>query len=240
MSFRDTRTQLRGFGKPAAGAPAYSRFVNRPAGRWIAATAYHLGLTPNQVTAISGLFSLGAIVVLLTAPITVTTGVVVAALLAVGYAFDSADGQLARLRGGGSPQGEWLDHVVDCVKISALHLSVFVALSRSEHHERWAVLALLWVLVGNTFFFTFIATDLLGRVERARAGTAPPPPRQPSTVRSLLSVPTDYGLLCVAFLLWGFTHAFLVAYGLLLAGTAGYLLLGLPKWFKDMGRLRGA
>ena len=59
------------------------------------------------------------------------TGVVVSLLLILGYALDSADGQLARLLGGGTPEGEWLDHVIDSAKLATIHLAVLVSLYRA-------------------------------------------------------------------------------------------------------------
>ena len=48
-------------------------------------------------------------------------GLAVTLLLVIGYALDAADGQLARLLGGGSSSGEWLDHMVDVTKTCVLH-----------------------------------------------------------------------------------------------------------------------
>ena len=230
----ETIGRLRSFQKPSRGAPAYSRFVNRPFGRLLAAASYRRGLTPNGVTAISGMLSLTAIVVIFLTTPSLVVAVVVAALLVLGYAFDSADGQLARLRGGGSAAGEWLDHVVDCAKINLLHVAVLIGLTRTDLDERWLGLPLAYVVVANVFFFTFILGDLLKRSKRVQPPTQDAPA---SVLRSLLSVPTDYGLLCLAFLLWGAPAAFAVAYGVLLVGNVGYLALGLPKWFRDVKSL---
>ncbi|OAX67752.1 hypothetical protein A5N15_01010 [Rothia kristinae] len=52
------------------------------------------------------------------------TAVIAALLFALGYAMDSADGQVARVTGASSPGGEWLDHVVDSVRVPAIHLTV--------------------------------------------------------------------------------------------------------------------
>ena len=101
----------------ARGAPAYSVYVNRRLGRVLAAVAFRLGLTPNQVSIISAVHSFAAIALIAFAPVTVPLGLLIALLLVLGYAWDSADGQVARLRGGGSPQGEWLDHFIDTLKI---------------------------------------------------------------------------------------------------------------------------
>src|SRR5688572_6062190 len=96
--------------KGSRNAPAYSRWVNRPLGRRFAAMAYVAGLTPDRVTGISGCFTFARIGVLALADPHPLVGLLVGVLLVIGYALDSADGQLARLRGGGTLRGEWLDH----------------------------------------------------------------------------------------------------------------------------------
>lgn len=53
--------ELRGAQKTAKGVSLYSRYVNRPAGRVLAAGAYRCGLTPNQVTLISAAFTFAAL-----------------------------------------------------------------------------------------------------------------------------------------------------------------------------------
>ena len=107
----------------ARGAPAYSVYLNRRLGRVLAAAAFRWGWTPNQVTAVSAAHTFVGIALLLALPVQWWSGVIVALLLVLGYAWDSADGQVARLRGGGSLAGEWLDHFVDAIKIA----STFVA-----------------------------------------------------------------------------------------------------------------
>lgn len=235
-SVRQTVARLRSYQKPNRGAPAYSRFVNRPVGRVLAAVAFHAGLTPNRVTAISATFSLAGIALLALLPATWWLGLVVALLLALGYAFDSADGQLARLQGSGRPSGEWLDHVVDCAKITALHLAVLVGIHRHFGDSPANLVPMGFLLVANLLFFTFILTDQLKRAH-GHTGAAVSDPA--STWRSLAVVPTDYGLLCIVFVLWGAPSAFLTVYALMLAGSLGYLLLGAPKWFKDVDRAAG-
>ena len=114
--YRDAVALLGGAQKKRArGAPAYSIYVNRPFGRRLAAGAHLLGLTPNAVSLISAAFTFSAIVLVAVRPPTVWLGLFITAFLVLGYAFDSADGQLARLRGGGTAAGEWLDHVLDCL-----------------------------------------------------------------------------------------------------------------------------
>ncbi|KQU67662.1 CDP-alcohol phosphatidyltransferase family protein [Phycicoccus sp. Root101] len=236
-----TLSSLRQHGKPQRGAPAYSRFVNRPVGRLIAAVAHTLGLGPNAVTAISAALSTAGIAVLVLGGSSAWVGPVVALLLAAGYAFDSADGQVARLTGGGSARGEWLDHVVDCVKIGTLHLAVALALHREGSSIGWIVVALVYVTVANVFFFTFVLTDLLRRLDAARtAGTDAAPtavatsPGTAPILRSLVAAPTDYGLLCVLFAFWGVKAMFLPVYALMMLGTALYVAAGAPRWYRSL------
>ncbi|GAA4132768.1 CDP-alcohol phosphatidyltransferase family protein [Actinomadura keratinilytica] len=234
--FRAALTRLGSAQKSAKGAPAYSRFVNRKLGRVLAAASYVAGLTPNQVTAISACFTFTGIALIALVDPAPWLGAAVCLALVVGYAFDSADGQLARLRGGGSASGEYLDHMVDAAKISALHSAVLVSWYRFYDLDRDAYLLvpLGFTIVAAVMFFGMILKDLLARARRT--GPAPAP-AAPSTLRSLLVIPTDYGVLCVAFLLLGFTDVFLPVYTLLFAGNALFLLAASVKWFREVGGL---
>jgi phosphatidylglycerophosphate synthase len=236
-SFRATLQRLAGAQKGSAGAPAYSRFVNRKLGRVMAALAFHAGLTPNAVTAISAAFTGTGLGLLALAPHTWRTGLAVTACLVVGYALDAADGQLARLRGGGSPAGEWLDHMVDSVKACGLHLVLLIGLYRSESVEPAVLLIpIAYCVVDSSLFFGTMLNEAL-RAQHGVATRAQPTDGRPSLLRSLAALPTDYGLLCLLFLLLGVPGLFLPAYGLMFAGTTAYLVLGSFKWFREMGRL---
>lgn len=233
-TIRRTRSAQKGV---AAGAPAYSVYVNRRMGRLLAAAAFQLRLTPNAVTAVSALFTFASIAVIALVPTMWWTGIVAGIGLIIGYAFDSADGQLARLRGGGSISGEWLDHVIDCVKTSTLHLAVAIALFRfAEPPAPWLLLPLTFSAVATTAFFSQILNDQLKAVHRLRTGVTPAR-REGSPLRSILLLPTDYGITCLVMLLLGFTPAFLLIYAALLAAQGTHLALTLVKWFGDMRAL---
>ena len=237
-SLGDTLGRLSAAQKGAVGAPAYSRFVNRKLGRLLAALAFRADLTPNMVTAISAAFTGSGIAMLALVRPTWTTGLLVAGCLVVGYAFDAADGQLARLRGGGSPAGEWLDHMVDSVKIASLHLALLVGLYRFEPVERgpWLLVPLAFSVVSVVLFFGTLLNESL-RAQHGAATRAARSEGRPSVLRSLLVVPTDYGLLCLVFILLGAAQLFLVVYAVLFTLTAMYLALASVKWFAEMGRL---
>lgn len=220
----------------ARGAPGYSVYVNRRIGRVLAAFAFRLGLTPNQATAISALHTFLALALLVALPVTWWTGVIVAVLLMLGYAWDSADGQIARLRGGGSLAGEWLDHFVDALKIASLHLIVLLALyvHTPLKGTAWLLVPLGFSVVSVVMFFGMLLNDLL----KQKKGVASTHSRGGGTfLRSMVLLPTDFGLLCVVFALWGWTTGFLVAYTLLAAANAVFLALAAVKWFREIRAL---
>lgn len=223
----------------ARGAPAYSLFVNRPLGRIPAAVAFRLGWTPNMVTALSAGFTLAGVLLLATVPPSLVMGIGVWLLLAVGYVLDSADGQLARLQHAGSAAGEWLDHVVDAWKISSVHLAVLVLAYRffDLPSPAWLLVPLLFTIVAAVAFFAMILNDLL---KAKHTGPVVTTVKSSTPLRSLLGLPTDYGVLCASFALLGAPPVFFTVYTALLAANALYLGLALVKWFGDMRALAPA
>jgi phosphatidylglycerophosphate synthase len=233
--YRETLRQLGSAQKAVAGGPAYSRFVNRKLGRYLAAAAYQRGLTPNTVTFISAGFSFVGILLIALGRPSIGFAVGAAAALILGYALDSADGQLARLRGGGSLTGEWLDHMLDVAKLSSLHLAVLICFYRQFHFSSAGPLLIPagYMVVIAVWFFGIMLVDQLRRREAADTG-ARRPASAASPLRSLLVLPQDYGLLCVVVLLLFSREAFFVAYTALFAGNV--LLTGgsLIVWYREM------
>lgn len=216
----------------ARGAPAYSRYVNRRLGRLLAAAAWRLGMSPNAVTAISAVFTFTGITLLVLFPPSGAVGIGVALCLVTGYALDSADGQVARMQGTGSPAGEWLDHMVDAVKTSAMPLGLAVGLYRFGVVEHWWLLVPLGAaVVSAVLFFSMILTEQLRR-QAGRASVAAPEGR--SWIRSVLVIPMDYGVLCLSFAVYGIIPLFLTVYTLIFAATAAFLVLASIKWFREL------
>ncbi len=226
--FGATMAALRGAQKPSHGVSVYSVRVNRPWGRVLAALAAALGLTPNSVTVLSALSSAAAVCALVLLPPTPATGVVAAFLLALGFALDSADGQLARLRRTGGPAGEWLDHVVDCSVKLVLHSGVLVAWYVEGVRGPVLLVPLAFQLVTVV---TFVAGTLAGLL-LPRVGHASGPG---SSTRSLLGLlPVDYGVLCWSFLLWGWADGFRGWYLVLLVVHAAYLAALSRHWWRQL------
>lgn len=208
--------------------------------------AYLRGMTPNQVSLVSAAITYAGIALIATVrpswPVSVGVGV----LLVLGYALDSADGQVARLRGGGSPAGEWLDHVLDAVKLSAFHLAVAICWFRfyTLKHPALLLIPLGYAVVAAVFFFAITLSDLLRRIARLRGGgtglmTAMVDPAEPAPVlRSIVVLPNDYGVLCLLMVLLAAHNVFIVCYALLLAANVLFLGAGCMRWFREMTRLR--
>jgi hypothetical protein len=141
------------------------------------------------------------------------------------------------LRGGGTPAGEWLDHVIDCAKIASLHLAVLIAGFRFfDLPTGWLLVPLGYSAVATVMFFAMTLNDQLRRNHRPN-GQQTSVAARPSTLRSVLVIPTDYGLFCLVFLVWGLREVYAVIYGLLFIANAAFLALALPKWFRDMRAL---
>lgn len=228
--FRTALADLQTAQKSAKGVSLYSRYLNRPAGRILAAAAFRLGLTPNQVTAISGVLTFGAIALIAGVAPGPGMAVGVFVLAVSGFALDSADGQLARLTGTGSPAGEWLDHVLDCAKLVSVHAAILV--SFFQFYPRIDAGELL-IPVGYGFvsvlmFFGGILTDQLKRRRPADR------PAQPSLLRAIALLPADYGVFCFSLLLLAARDAFFWAYVCLLIANALLLAALLMKWFREL------
>ncbi|MFH8437927.1 CDP-alcohol phosphatidyltransferase family protein [Streptomyces sp. NPDC018007] len=233
--------ELRGAQKSAKGVSLYSRYVNRPAGRVLAAGACRAGMTPHQVTLASALFTYGALAAVALVEPSWTLAVLVYAALVVGFALDSADGQLARLTGRGGPDGEWLDHVVDCGKLLLVHTAVLVSFYRFGQlpSDAWLLLPLGFQLAAVVTFCAGLLREQLGRAAVSARGPSWAVPAAPaSRTRAVALLPADYGVFCLVFLLLGAPGAFRTGYAVLAVVHTLFLAAFLAKWFRELKALR--
>ncbi|PQZ91099.1 CDP-alcohol phosphatidyltransferase [Arthrobacter sp. MYb227] len=220
--------------KPGVGVPAYTRWINRRAARAFAAGAVASGLGPNTVSLLSACSSLVGLVLLVLLPASWGTGIATACFLALGYIMDSADGQVARVTGTGSPAGEWLDHVIDAVRTPALHLAVFTGFQRwFELDTALYFLPLAFALLAIGHFMSQILAEQLTRQHTLRAGSPdvkvhPQDQTLKSNLWSVLILPIDTGVMCWVFVFWGSPVAFIACYvflfvfGLVFAGISAH------------------
>ena len=231
LTIRAALDELATAQKSAKGVSLYSRYINRPFGRVLAAIAYRAGLSPNQVTLVSAAVTCAAVALIATVAPSPGLAVGVFAAAVLGFALDSADGQVARLTGRGSLAGEWLDHVIDCAKLLAIHAALLVSFYRFFHlsHAASLLIPICFQFVAVLMFFGGILTEQLKRRRPSAAASAPP-----STMRAIALLPADYGVFCVSLLFLADQDAFFWVYVCLLVANA--LLLGalLVKWFREL------
>lgn len=230
--FKENLSKLLGAQKPARGTAAYSRLINRPAGRIVAAMAHAMGISPNQATVVSALLSGSGITLIALLSPTWWSGILISLLLAGGYVWDSVDGQLARLRGGGSKSGEWLDHTIDCFKTITLHLAVLISWYRFSPFENEALLLVpiaFTVIAAATYFGLILMPTL-------RPPLPADPPELPAEApwRKYAILPIDYGLHCWIFVINAWWLGFTILY-LVLAFICGLALAAaLRKWWREL------
>lgn len=239
----DAMAQLGSAQKSSSGAAAYSRYVNRPLGRILAAVAYAVGLAPNTVTLVSAAVTYSGIAVIALVRPSVWSSIAITALLVIGYALDSADGQVARLQKRSSLNGEWLDHMADVLKIATIHTAVLISWFRFfDLPKSWLLVPILFQVVASVFFFGIVLTDLLRRIS---VGTSTSTSTSTSGVNrfrmspfySLAVIPSDYGFLCLVFLtLWSRT-VFVSIYSTLAFANALILCLAGARWFRSIRSL---
>jgi phosphatidylglycerophosphate synthase len=228
-SYREALERLTSAQKPGAGEPAYLRWVNRGLGRAGAALAYVARLTPNQVTGVSALCSVAGMLVLASADASAVAAIVATALLLAGYALDSADGQLARLTGSGSVAGEWLDHVIDAVRLPLFHLAVAVYLLRESGSLGLASIGVAFSLLASAWFF---AQTLAEKLAPEAPDTRPEAP----TWVSFAKLPYDVGVLYLIVLTSAWPTVFFGAYVTLFAITAAVALLSMARKYRGLSR----
>ncbi len=241
VTYRSNLDRLTRAQKPAAGTAAYSRLVNRPLGRRVAAAAALTGTTPNTASVVSASLSGSALVLVALVEPTWWSGVLAAVLLAAGYVMDSVDGQLARLAGSGSLAGEWLDHTIDCFKTSLIHVVVLISWFRFPPVEDRAMLLvpLLYGVVQTVTYFGLILMPLL----RSKASGTATPPQTTATehpLRQWVLLPTDYGAFVWSFALLGAPTLFAGVYTALCVVNALALAVALRKWWRELRRLDAA
>lgn len=231
--FRETLSHLNSAQKSGIGVPAYTRWVNRRVARIFAAGAVKFGITPNGVTAVSAFTSLLAMVLMVTVQPSLAVGALAAFLFALGYALDSADGQVARVTGKSSPAGEWLDHVVDAMRTPAMHLTILIGFIK--YSDSWPVTgwSLWWLPLAFSVLMTghFMSQIL---AEQLRKKYAAPEPPSGGNLRSFINLHMDSGTFCWLFILWGTGWGFLIAYGFLFLSNAATVLLSMRRKFVSL------
>lgn len=203
------------------------------AGILVAWVAARVGISPNGLTLTAALLTtLGGILLLVVPTITWPIAIASFALLAIGYALDCSDGQLARATKNGSVLGAWLDHTVDAWKIVFINACLgWVAISRIDQTDLplWAAYLAPHLTAGGTILYFFGWNYKVQLAGKNQVGNLI---GEKSTLKKILQLPlhlTDFGLFLGLWFTLPHPQVFLVAYLALGAITfpvfVGYLLL---------------
>ena len=124
---------------------------------------------------------------------------------------------------------------VDAIKIASLHLAVLVNWYRFEDVRGAELLIpVVFQAVASTMFFVIILNDHMRRARRGNAHAILRGDGASSWLYSLAVVPTDYGLLCLVLGLMWWSTGFAIVYLLLLSANLAFLVLALPRWFREI------
>lgn len=204
--------------------------VSYPVGSIIAFVSSRIGLSPNQLSLISGLVAtLGCIwaVAWLDSPI--LSGMVVLLTLHFSYAIDCADGVLARATGRTSSFGAVLDKVVDTyVSIVPMGILAFGGLSlASTSKQPWFfALFIVFLFARISISVTVWLKDAIRKIPRV--GPTEPRARNWSrliarTAGNFVDTPAFYSLLGLSWMVGGFWKLIAVYTPVLLVILVGYL-----------------
>jgi phosphatidylglycerophosphate synthase len=124
----------------------WNRFVARPVAAVLLVPLAKTRITPNQITFLSLVTFVGAMVLLALSQGRHTL-IYATLVLQLSYVLDCTDGQLARLKQMSSPVGAHLDFLMDELKAFMLVAATGLRLWQSDGHELWLVEALLGLVV---------------------------------------------------------------------------------------------
>ena len=123
--------------------------------------------------------------------------------------------------------------MVDCAKTATIHLAVLISWFRFvDVPHAMLLVPLAFSVEASVFFFAIVLTEQLRR--GAQYAAAPVGAERAPLLRSVLVLPADYGVLCIAFAFAGAPTVFVPLYTVLLALNILFLLGALRRWFTDL------
>lgn len=167
------------------GTAFLTHYVSQRIGAVVAAIAFKLGLSPNTITTLGLLLTMAGCWAFTELSI---TGMVLAFFLwQLAFAFDCADGQLARATGKASAYGKWLDMSCDHIREVVLAFTVAYVLLLQGFSPVLALLAGALHASGALVYLHTAGQLRSGEAEVLNLGKAAQPIRQ--LVRNFFDLP---------------------------------------------------
>jgi phosphatidylglycerophosphate synthase len=200
----------------AAPGPFWSWMIFEPIGGALAYGFARLSVPPAAVTGMGGACGVAGAIVLGGAS---TAGhvVVAAVLLLLAYAFDCADGQLARATGRVTPSGAWLDVAVDSVVVAFVSAALTFALISEDR-------GVISLVIGGAFGASRTASLFTSTIVRREGGgmaLSRPLNRLRTLFVALIDTPVVYAGLCATRLTPGLLELVVLAVTILTAMQTG-------------------
>lgn len=139
--------------------------TNRPLAYLFISSIKNTGILPNHLTFLSFILGLAAVGIMIQRYSTFRTSASI--LLFLSLVFDSADGQLARLKRITSSFGYWFDKITDRIKESLVIFAItYVAYNQTSRIEIW------YLGIGAIFLigFMYYNLEIIERVFAGRPG----------------------------------------------------------------------
>lgn len=205
------------------GNAAFTRFVSQRLGALIAAVAFVLRLTPNAVTVLGLLLAVAGCYGFAVAG-TIEQLVVAGLLWQIAFAFDCADGQLARATKRQSAFGGWLDVACDHVRNAAMAFAILHVLLRDASLPALAgyVAALAYLAGASVYLHTASSPQVRGAEALQTRGLT-------QSLRSAIRFVTDAPLLMLTLCVLQPWPPLLGIYCLLMGGFLGTRALTIAR-----------
>ncbi len=137
-----------------------------------------------------------------------------------------------------SPAGEWLDHVVDSIRVPSVHMATLLSFFLYPAHYSFSGSHAFngWLIAMPMIFTALTAghfmSQILAEQLRNNRKTAAPPTGGP--LRSFVNLHMDAGTLCWIYIFLGFGPLFVVVYALLLLANAATILVSMRRKYVSL------
>lgn len=142
------------------------------------------------------------------------------------------------MTGASSPAGEWLDHVVDSIRVPSVHMATLLSFFLYPAHYSFSGSHAFngWLIAMPMIFTALTAghfmSQILAEQLRNNRKTAAPPTGGP--LRSFVNLHMDAGTLCWIYIFLGFGPLFVVVYALLLLANAATILVSMRRKYVSL------